>query len=131
MFKKWQDSPPGRDGARPPFHCQKRLYRVVVTAFRITYGPRALWVEMDHVYLVHNFILSPTLRTMPDIERVIRKYLLNRGKKNFLKGAERNNSGAPVIKISEEYVLMCSLFFPWGNDSFLQITNFLPNKIFT
>lgn len=71
---------------------------------------------MDRVYLVHNCILSPTLRTMPGKEQVLRKYLLNGGKKEFLKEAKRHNNGLPVTKISEEYVLneRCTLciFFP-------------------
>lgn len=52
----------------------------VITAF-IPHRLR-VWEEMGHVHVIHNCILSTTLRSMPGIEQVLRKYLLN-GEKEF------------------------------------------------
>ena len=54
--------------------------------------------------VVHNCPLSPTLRTMPGMGQVLRKYLLNGENKNFLKQARRNYNETPATEISEEYV---------------------------
>ena len=82
LCEKWWDSPLGTAVGVPTFHCHRTDCNRVLE-LPLYLRDWELWEEMDHVYLVHNCILSPTLRTMPGIEQVLRKYLLNGEKKNF------------------------------------------------
>ena len=66
---------------------------------------------MDYAYLVHNYTLTPFLRSMPGIQQVLRKYLLNDGKKKeFFSGGAKSN-GPLETKITERYVLRDVLLF--------------------
>lgn len=67
-----------------PLHCHRTECLGVCNCL---YPPQTETSEdMDRVYLVHNYILSlRSLRTMPGIEQVLRKYFMNGEKKNYLR----------------------------------------------